>query len=105
MGRMLDNWRYASKLSRVIYVAVGLLLALFITLWQWPAPRVSQTTQTGIVISAVQDGVMWIQLPEGKRVRAFTPYPVPKPGDEILMEVETYADGSMHAVIKKRGAD
>ena len=42
---------------------------------------------------------MVIELPDGKRVRAFTPYPVPKPSDHVPMIVETYQDGSTHAVI------
>ena len=98
-NRMIENWMYAHRLSRAVFVAVALAGALAYTWWNWPAPLVSRTTQSGQVISAVKDGVMVIELPDGKHVRAFTPYPVPKPGDHVPMIVETYEDGSIHAVI------
>ena len=99
MGRMLDNWRYTSRLSRAVFVAIGLACALLWTLWQWPAPVISRTSQTGHVISAVKDGAMLIELDNGKHVRTFTSYPTPAPGDQIPIYVETYEDGTVHAVI------
>jgi hypothetical protein len=96
---MLENWRYASRLSRAVFVAIALLGALLWTLWQWPAPMTSRTTQTGQVVSAVKDGVMVIELDNGKQVHALTPNPVPKPGDKLTMIVETYEDGTARAYI------
>ena len=97
--RIIENWMYAHRLSRAVFVALALAGALSYTLWNWPAPLVSRTAQSGQVISAVKDGVMLIELSDGKRVRSFTPYPVPKPGDRVPMIIETYEDGSLHAVI------
>jgi hypothetical protein len=101
---MLENWRYASRLSRAVFVAVALIGVLLWTLWQWPAPMTSRTSHTGQVISAVKGGVMLIELTNGKRVHASTPYPVPKPGDQIPMIVETYEDGTVRAVIDREAA-
>ncbi len=98
-NRMIENWIYAHRLSRAVFVAVALAGALVYTLWNWPAPLVSQTAQSGLVLSAEKDGVFLIELADGKRLRAFTPHPAPKPGDRVPMIVETYEDGSLHAVI------
>jgi type II secretory pathway component PulM len=99
MGKMLENWRYTSRLSRAVFVAVALLGVLLWTLWQWPAPMTSRSTQTGQVVSVAKDGVMLIQLNDGKQVHALTPQPVPKPGDSLQMIVETYDDGSIRVYI------
>ena len=99
MGRMFDNWRYASKLSRAVFVALALLIALLWTLWQWPAPRISQVKQTGQVMSAVKGGMMRIKMDNGKQVRVLTPNPVPKPGDSLPMILEIYEDGAMRATV------
>jgi hypothetical protein len=96
---MLENWRYASRLSRAVFMAIALIVALLWTLWQWPAPMTSRTSHTGQVISAVSGGVMQIELQDGSRVHAMTPNPVPKVGERIPMIVETYEDGSVRAYI------
>lgn len=104
MGRMLENWRYASRLSRAVFVAIALLGALLWTLWQWPAPMSSRTKQNGRVMSAVKGGVMLIELDNGKLVRALTPHRVTKPGDTLPMIVEIYEDGTVRAYIDREAA-
>lgn len=99
MGRMLENWRYASRLSRAVFVAIGLLGALLWTLWQWPAPMTSRTSHMGQVISVAQGGVMLIKLDNGKHVHALTSQVVTKPGDTLPMIIETYEDGTVRAYI------
>ena len=99
MGRMFENWRYASRLSRAVFVAIALLGALLWTLWQWPAPMTSRTTQTGQIVSVANDGLMLIKLENGKQVRAMAAHPVPSPGDTLPMIVETYEDGTSRAYI------
>lgn len=101
MGRMFDNWRYWSRLSRVVFVAIALLGALLWTLWHWPAPMTSRFSETGEVVSAAKGGVMVLELANGKRVRAITPDPVPKSGDRFPMIVETYEDGTVRAYIDR----
>ena len=96
---MIENWMHAHRLSRAVFVAVALAGALAYTLWNWPAPMVSRTAQDGQVISAVKDGVMLIELANGKHVRTFTPNPAPKPGDHVPMIIESYEDGSIYAII------
>lgn len=97
--RMIERWMRAHRLSRAVFVAVALAGAFAYTFWTWPAPLVSRTAQNGKVVSAAKDGIMLIELANGKHVQAFTPYPVPKPGDSVPMIVESYEDGSIHAVI------
>jgi len=104
MGRMLENWRYASRLSRAVFVAIALLGALLWALWQWPAPMTSRTTQTGQVVSVANDGVMLIELENGKQVRALATHLVRKPGDTLPMIVETYEDGTSRAYIDLEAA-
>lgn len=99
MGRMLENWRYASRLSRAVFVAIGLLGALLWTLWQWPAPLTSRTSHIGQVISVNQGGVMLIKLDNGKQVHALVPQLAIKPGDTLPMIVETYEDNTVRAYI------
>ena len=104
MGRMLANWRYASRLSRAVFVAIALLGALLWTLWQWPAPMTSRTTQTGQVVSVANDGLMLIKLDNGKQVHALATHRAPKPGDTLPMIVETYEDGTSRAYIDLEAA-
>jgi len=99
MTRIIDRWLHAHRLSRAIFVAVAAGGALLYTLWTWPPPMVSRLSQSGKVVSVVVDGVTVIELADGKRVRALTPQPPPKPGDGIPMVVETYNDGSVMATI------
>ena len=103
MGKMLENWRYASRLSRAVFVAVALLGALLWTLWQWPAPMASRTTQVGEVVSVSKD-VILIKLANGKQVRALAPNLAAKPGDSLPMIVESYEDGTVRAYIDQDAA-
>jgi hypothetical protein len=99
MGKMLENWRYASRLSRAVFAAITLFGALMWTLWQWPAPMISRTTQTGQVISVATGGVMLVKMDNGKLVHVMTPNSYPKTGDRLPMIVETYEDGTTRAYI------
>jgi len=99
MTRIIERWMHAHRLSRALFVAIAVGGVFIWALWNRPAPMVSRTSQAGQVISAVKGSVMVIELADGKRVRALTPQPPPKPGDRIPMIVETYQDGSVYAVI------
>lgn len=99
MSRIIERWLHAHRLSRAIFVAVAAGGALLYTLWTWPPPIVLRTLQPGKVVSVVADGVTVIELADGKRVRALTPRPPPKPGQIMPMVVETYEDGAVVAVI------
>lgn len=99
MGKMFDNWRHASRLSRAVFAAIALSGALLWTLWQWPPLMTSRTTQTGEVVSVNKGGVVLIRLNDGKQVRALISNRIPKVGDTLPMIVETYEDGSIRAYI------
>jgi len=99
MTRIIERWLHAHRLSRAMFVAVAAGGALLYTLWTWPPPMVLRMSQSGKVVSVVADGVTVIELAAGKRVRALTPQPPPKPGDSMPMVVETYKDGSVRATI------
>ena len=101
---MLENWRYASRLSRAVFVAIALLGVLLWTLWNWPAPMTSRAVQTGHVVSAAKDGLIQIKLGNGKYVYALAPNLAPKPGDKLPMIVETYEDGTIRAFIDHNAA-
>ena len=101
---MLENWRYASRLSRAVFVAIALLGVLLWTLWQWPAPMTSRTAQTGEVVSIGKDGVIQIKLVNGKHVRALAQNLASKSGDKLPMIVETYEDGTIRAYIDQDAA-
>lgn len=99
MSAIINRWIQAHRLSRAVFVAIGLGAILLWFLWNSPPAMVSRESQTGQVISAVKDGVMMIELSDGKQMRVFTPSPVPVAGARVPVVVETYADGSVMAVI------
>jgi len=90
---------HAHRLSRAVFIAITAGGLLLWTLWNRPAPMVSRSPQMGQVVSVAEGGVTVISLADGKRVRALTPRPAPKPGSRIPMIVETYEDGSVYAII------
>jgi hypothetical protein len=97
--RTIEHWMHAHRLSRAVFVAV-VVGGLFVWgLWNRNAPMVSRSTQVGRVESVVKGGMTVIALSDGKRVRAVTPHPMPKPGASMPMIVETYEDGSVYAFI------
>jgi hypothetical protein len=96
---MIDNWLHAHRLSRAVFLAVVLLGLLVWAVLNKPPAMVARVNQAGEVISVIEDGATLIRLPDGKRVRIFTPRPLPHPGDKIPMVVENYEDGTARASI------
>ncbi|MGD8577216.1 MAG: hypothetical protein PVG13_09000 [Thiohalophilus sp.] len=101
MGKMLENWRYASRLSRAVFVAVALLAILLWTLWQWPTPMVSRIFQQGQVVSVAQGGTVLVRLDSGTEVRLMATGRVLKAGDKVPLIVETYEDGSIRVYFNR----
>jgi len=99
VSRIVESWLNAHRLSRAVFAAVVLTGALAWMLWDRPPARLSRDQVTGTVVSAVADGATLIALPDGHHVRALTPRPLPRPGDRMPLVVETYADGTVYAVI------
>jgi hypothetical protein len=89
---MIDSWMRAHRLSRAIFVAVGLVLLLIWALLNKPAPLVSQATEQAQVISASNHFAV-VQLADGRKVRLYFPSPEPRPGASVRLIRETYADG------------
>lgn len=97
----VEHWMKAQRLSRAVFLVVALGGLLLWMLWN-PAPTMlTRSTQTGQVVAVSQGKVTMtlIALEDGKRVRSMDLQPLPKPGDKLPMIVETYADGSVYAVV------
>jgi len=96
---IIENWMHAHRLSRAVFLAIALGGLLVWELWNPPPRMVSRSTQVGQVVSVADGGITVIVFPDGKRTRALSLQPIPKPGDQITMIVETYEDGTALATV------
>jgi hypothetical protein len=96
---IIDSWMRAHRLSRAVFLVIALGGLLVWELWNPPPRMVSRSTQVGQVVSVAEGGITVIALENGKRARALSLQPKPKPGDKIIMVVESYEDGTALATV------
>lgn len=82
----------ARYVTRILFVAVVLLLAVGWAIWNRPAAVVATVAEEGRVLSA-QERFGVVQIADGRKVRLFFPAPPPRPGESVTLRVERRADG------------
>ena len=111
MSRFWDNWAYAYRNTRAWGTAIALGGMLIFTLILYPDKPVSVITTTGKVLEVHEVGandsrfgsassyIGRIRLTDGGETRIYLHQPIPKPGAEIPLRVEIYADGARYAAL------
>lgn len=84
----------ARYVTRAVFLAAVLVLAVGWALWSRPAAVVATAPEQGRVIS-VQERFGVVEIADGRRVRLFLPTPAPRPGDTVPLLMERHADGKV----------